>query len=243
MTDPQTFSVWAQTFSAPIALLIGMMAFRGYVKVKSFPTLLLSISFFLLASLSILPILDVLNLFHLHAVDRWGFEDMATTIMVLDALSIVQITAFILLTIIYLSELRNSLIQLNRIQLDTLAVALAALMVFSLFIYVRFSGNSYGHAVFPYLSAVLSAVLVTVIVVVMFSFYRTKGHRNTILGMVGFLLILSSTACGILSYYPGISSSIDNLTGGWTPAIAAVTSLVGYFVFLGAIIQARMHHG
>jgi hypothetical protein len=61
--------------------------------------------------------------------------------------------------------------------------------------------------------------------------------------MVGFLLILSSTACGILSYYPGISSSIDNLTGGWTPAIAAVTSLVGYFVFLGAIIQTRMHHG
>jgi hypothetical protein len=240
--DPQAVSILAKVLIAPISLIIASIALRGYIKVRSESSLLLSISFFLLSCLSFLPIVEVLGLFPWPSGNQ-GFEYIDQTILILNVLSIIQIAAFALLAYVYLKELKNGTIRFSRIQLNILAAAFAFIIFYSLYAFNKYSGNSFGHPVFPFLSAILSVMLMLLIVTLVFSFYRAKGNRSTIIGMVGYLLILSNVAYGLISYDSIVWSMVHNGAGDWAAAMANVLSLTGYVVILVAIIRTRLSHG
>lgn len=86
--DPQMVRLWAQGLIAPMVLLIALIALRVYVKVRSISSLILSVSFFLLACPSLLAVLELLGLFHWPAVNQSGVEYITQTIQILDALAV-----------------------------------------------------------------------------------------------------------------------------------------------------------
>ncbi len=238
--DPQTVRLFAQALIAPIALLIALIALRGYIKVRSTSSLLLSASFFLLACPALLAVMELLGLFHWPTPDLEGYEYVTQTIRVLDLLALVQIAAFGLLASIYLTELKDRAVELTRLQLDALAASLAVVIVASLFLNSRY-GTEFGHPVWPFVSIVLSVVLMLFVVTLMFSYYRENGNRFTLVGLTGFLLMLTCQAYDLLSYQPDVWSAVQG-DSGWPAAVASLISLSGFIVFLMAIVGTRVRH-
>jgi hypothetical protein len=126
--------------------------------------------------------------------------------------------------------------------LDVLAASLAFTFVYSFYSFNRYSGTSFSHPVFPYVTATISVVLMLLIITLVFSFYRAKGNKDALIGMLGYLLILSNVAYGFLNYDSVVWSITHNGTD-WGAAIANVLSLSGYIVILAAIIRKRVAHG
>jgi hypothetical protein len=230
--DSSSFDGWAAIHIAAIAYLVGAITLLGYVRAKRFTSLLMSISFFLLV---IPPLCSALaNSWKVTLLD-WVFIDL------------VYIVAFVLLVIAYFFETRKQRINLQTPQRCVVAVSFVLPLLYSVYQYVIAPFDLYAyfglgpliHYVLLYLSIGLMAVVVTL----MFSFHSAKGNRNLLIGMVGFLMILSGWAFTAVLQGLGALETFEGLTNGWANLILSIAGFIGYLIFLVAIHRTRLVRG
>lgn len=240
--DPVIVGTSAQILIVSIALAIAVIALVGFVKVRSWRLLSLAIAFALLAcSMAAFPLAGL-------GWSYWSLYDAGSDMLflseypyILDIASFTQMAAFLFIVVVYLDELRGRILEFSRAQLDLLAASIAVVVVLASYGFL-FYGNELGHPIFPFLSMLTSLVLTVVIIFFLYAYFRQNKNASTLIGMTGFLLILSFEAYLALSYYAPLWSTFHNLTEGWSSAIMVTLSLLGYVAFLIAIVRVKVVH-
>ena len=240
--DAHSVSDWAQMIIAIVSVVIGLISLRSFLIVRSPSSLIIAIAFFLLAYPPSLHILSALGLYQWPDPNSFTPDYITQMIHLWDDTSVCQLLAFGLLAMMYLDQLKDKSVQFGRLQLDLLAAILALVVIYAAYTFEYNIGSEFGHPFLPMLSAVVSVVLLLVFLTVMYSFYRARKDRFTLMGMSGFLLILFNAAFTLIEFDRDSWNGINNVTGGWGIALALIVSLIGYIVFLTAIIRTRLSH-
>lgn len=246
MTDPgdyQMFVAWANLLIGAISLVIASIGLRGYLRVKNWKSLFLAIAFL---------IISVSSLFSIPQAA--GLAQWSTSLpgpgsgygqMVLILRTVFQSVAFILLAAIYADELRVRIIELSRAQLDALSVLLAIILVTVSYVGVKSALYfPFGLlALMTYVFATISALMLLLIVVSLFSYWRENGDSSIFITLTGFVFILTYELFTTLSFDRSFLACVNTITDGRAELIGAVFSLLGYAFFLFAIIRLRVRHG
>lgn len=224
--DTYSIGIWTMVLIAPIAYLTGAVALVGYARKKSIMALLFSIGFFLLA----IPSLDYsLRHFYHYALVDWVIASTVTAI------------AFVLLVLAYIVQIGRHSIRLSRLQSWVVLLSFGLTLAYAFYQYLRlpfYQDFGIGPLV-QYILYYLSIGLIVIVITLMVSLYRERGNRITLVGMVGFILILSGWAFvgGLLAL--GKLAYVQSVTDGWMDPVLEAATLLGYIVFLAAMLSAR----
>ena len=224
--DTYSIGVWTMALVAPIAYMIGAVAFFGFVRRMSVMALLFSISFFLL----FIPSLD----FSLRHFYDYGLLDWV-------AIETVTVVAIVLLVLAYLFEIGRHRIVLSQLQSWVVLLSFALSLAYAVYQFMSWPDYTYyGLGVLlQYVLYYLPIGLIAIVITLMVSLHREKGNRITLVGMTGFILILSGWAIVGALLALGRLAYVETLTEGWMDPALQVANLLGYIIFLAAIVSAR----
>lgn len=187
---------------------------------------LFSLSFFLLS----IPSLDYsLRYFYNYALVDWVFASLVTVI------------AFVLLVIAYIVQIGRHSIQLSRLQSWVVLCSFGLTLAYAAYQYLNLPFYpEYGFGpLLQYVLYYLSIGLILIVVTLMVSLHRERGNRITLVGMFGLILILSGWATVGSLLLLGMLEYVQTATEGWMDPALEIAGLLGYVVFLGAMLSAR----
>lgn len=151
------------------------------------------------------------------------------------------ITAFVLLVLAYLVEVRTRKVGIPAWQKYSIVAAFVLPVVYAVYLWMSWPFHVYLDytPLIQYILFFLSIGLVLIVLTIMFSFHRAKVENYQIHGMIGFLLIICGWATIGAFFGLGELDSFQKLTDGWSDPILAIAGLLGYVVFLASFIQTR----
>ncbi len=233
-----TISEWVIFLAGGIGLIIGLIAMRGFIAIKSRRLLLLSLAFLSLAAL--MPI-EAILFFHLSGSS--SFNDYNIWIYLSEGIFLFSL---LLLLIIYTNERRDEAVKITR---DQWIVATVFILIGSIWLLVL--SNIFLGGPLPqralidniiYLTSFLAYVLIVLILVSLFALYKVMGSKRTLLTMFGF----SCVWIGQALIFPGVNVvllfilSYALLGNGWNLYLTSgLLMFIGYLAFLVWILRAR----
>jgi len=228
----EAIGAWAYALSGLISLVIGLIALRGFMLFRNWRFLFLSLAFLVL---SILPLTVFIDFF----VSKATFNLPGNNAPIL-------VIALALLSIVYADEIRKESIKITRTQwlvVGTLILPELILIIFLL------SENHGDQSFFDYLYIVfymgVAYVLIILVLASLFTYYKTKGGRSTLLTMMGFICLLFGQMIGVSIYvYVFIFALLPFApsSAGYFLMVGFI-NLLGYLAFLVAMIRTRVAHG
>ncbi|GEM_PF-2094010 len=246
MTDPSDYQMlvaWANLLIGAISLAIASIGLRGYLRVKNWKSLFLTIAFLIISVSSLFSIPQAAGLAQWSTLLPGPGSGYGQLLPILR--TILQSVAFILLATIYADELRARIIELSRAQLDALSVLLAIILV--TVSYVGIESALYFPfgllALITYVFAAISTLMLLLIVASLFSYWRENDDSSTLIILTGFVFILAYELFITLSFDQSFLEWVNTITNGLAEPIGAIFSLLGYALFLLAIIRLRVRHG
>lgn len=221
-----------------VALAITLIALRSYVRFRSWRLLFLASAFFLL---SLPPALDFIRLVWFPVtMDPWALDRIE---FISYMFTLASMVAFALIAYVYWDEKRTRSINFSRGQIVLGVLLIAAQLLF----FLVASWWRLSEIAMPYnLTAVLylaftnvSCILTIFIIISLYSYYLTKGTTNTLVAMVGFILILLGQAYGI---YSSMAQELLSNAFGDQEALSFIAGfeLLGYLAFLIALVRLRL---
>lgn len=238
---------WAYALASLIALSIGFLAFRGYLLFRNWRFLALSLAFIMLA---IAPLTQLIFLIWSVSIST-PLEDMisfAPTCL-----------ALLLLAIIYVDERKKASIKITRTQwVITGAIILVELVFCIIELSALLSiGNALSSTVIwssiaDYFALAIIYILSTLTITSLYAYYRSKKSNITLLTAVGFTCITFRYIAYIIVYIPVTTTSffhlpidviaeMEGITLFWTAQ--SMIFLIGYLLFLAAIVRVRVSNG
>ena len=227
---------------APVALIIALISLDSYRKFRNWRLLFLSVAFLLL---SIPPLIDLVRYSGaLSGLSDWIDSELYYVSLIFSLFSGVP---FALLAYVYMDERKKQSIEITRGQWIAggfLILAEAAFVLSGLGSYIGaidpYSGPSSLGVMFLvlFVTGSISYVLIILAVISLFSYYRAKGTRNTLLVMIGFFCLLMSHGYGVLGYLIHTIPGQDQDLGG---GLVALIELGGYIAFLVALLRLRIY--
>jgi hypothetical protein len=221
-----------------VALAITLIALRSFARFRSWRLFFLAAAFFLL---SLPPALDFIRLIWLPmAMDPWALNRIE---FISYMFTLASVVAFALIAYVYWDEKKTRSIQFSRGQIALCVLLIAAQLSFFLFAsWWRLSEISMPDnltAVLYLAFTNVSCILTIFIIISLYSYYRTKRTANTLVAMVGFILILLGQAYGV---YSSIAQELLSNGFGNQKALSfiAVFELLGYLAFLIALVRLRL---
>jgi hypothetical protein len=234
MNDLQNILSFSSILIAPVAVLITLISLRGYYKFRDWRLLFLSVAFLLF---SVPPIANLLQISYtgpLLGLSPWTISILAYVSYIF---SVASVLPFAILAYVYLYERRTQSIKITRNQWIIGGAAL--LIQFCLIIYETtqysylFTGDNYLGLV-SFISGGITSLLVILIVISLFAYYRAKRKRYTLLVMIGFICLFFGLGYGV-DYFSMIQLSIWDYYG-FLPFL----ELAGYVAFLAALVRLRV---
>jgi hypothetical protein len=246
MTDPSNLQIlvaWANLLIGAISLVIASIGLRGYLRVKNWKSLFLAFAFLIISFSSLIFLPQAAGL------TQWstslpgsgsGYGQLLTIFK-----TIFQSIAFILLAAIYADELRARIIELSRAQMDVLSILLAIILVTISYVGIETALHfPFGLLVLiTYISSAISILMLLLIVVSLYSYWKENDDSSTLITLTGFVLISIYEIFSILSFDQPFFEWINTVTNGRAELFGAVFSLFGYAFFLLAIIRLRVRYG
>ncbi len=240
-TELQNILMVMRMVIAPVAISIMLISLTSYLKFRNWRLLFLSVAFFLL---SIPPTI------HLIAYSGLVSQLPAGSSSVLYGISFIFSTAsvvsFALLAYVYFNERKTQSIEISRTQWVVGGLLILAEVVFAIYVvnssveYLDLSSGSVSSGYLPLLNFVLGSVayvLIILIVISLFSYYRAKKTRTTLVVMIGFVCLLFSQGYGIFIYFLYVIPTHNHYL-----SYGLVTSfeLAGYIAFLAALLRVKV---
>ena len=222
--DIYSIDVWANVLTAPIAYLIGAVAFIAYARRRSVMALLFSIAFFLL-------VIPSLNLF------LWYFYDYGLVDWVVAGA--VTVTAFLLLTLAYIVQIGRHSVRLSRLQSWVVLLSFGLALAYTVYLSLPFLPYYGFGALVQNALYYIPIGLIAIVVTLMVSLHRERDNRITLVGMFGFILMLAPCATIGSLLVMGMLGYVRAASDGWMDPALDVVNLLGCVVFLTAML--RMH--
>lgn len=242
--DPSIVGELALVIAGLIALLVSIMAFRSYLIIDNKRFLLLAIAFFILSVPRLMMFVVLI-----------GVSDPLTFIsgdligMVFILFSMGSALAYALLVYLYEAEREEASVRVGYFQ----GAIGSTLIVAELYIFFEvIIKGTYPQVVFEnYLlwnagilfTYALSNIMIVLIIISLFAYYRSKGSLNTLLAMDGFIIILIAQTTTLIYLFEGTISTVYDPTRGWATLFNGIVSLVGFLFFLYAILGLKGYHG
>jgi hypothetical protein len=241
--DYQMLVAWANLLIGAITLIIASISLRGYLGVKNWKSLFLAIAFLIISFSSIVYIPQAAG------ITQWSTSlpgpGSGNGQVLSIFITISQSVAFIFLAAIYVDEQRVHTIELSRAQIDALSVLFAITLV--AFSYIGIKSAYYfpfGLLVLvTFIFAAISTLLLLLIVVSLFSYWRENDDSSILITLTGFVFILIYEIFTILSFDQPFLAWLNAVMNGQAELFVAVFSLVGYAFFLFVIIRLRVRYG
>jgi hypothetical protein len=218
-----------------------LLSLTSYLKFRNWRLLFLSVAFFLLA---IPPTI------HLIAYSGLVSQLPSGSSSVLFGISFIFSTAsvisFALLAYVYFNERKTQSIEISRAQWVIGGFLILAEVGFAIYVVNSSSGyldlssasTSSGYpALLNFLLGSVAYVLIILIIISLFSYYRAKNTRTTLVVMIGFVCLLFSQGYGIFIYFLYVIPDQSYYLG-----YGLVTSfeLAGYIAFLAALLRLKV---
>lgn len=223
---------------ALIAISIASIALLSYIKVRQWRLLFLSAAFFLLFIPHVLKPVVFSGFF--TSLSAWDYDIILYVWFLFDAATVVP---FGLLAYLYFDERKTQSVRITRSQWiigGLLLLAEVAYIATNLLINytsgdpgvtIIFDTTTYLFLTRFILNGV-SYVLIILIVISLFSYYRAKRKKNTLVVMIGFIFLLISH---FITSTTLLMSADYSLTG-----LATSVELLGYIAFLAALVRMRV---
>ena len=230
-------AIYLHLFTTPIAIIISILALRGFYKMRNWRLLFLAVAFLLLS----LPYLfdSVLFLGSFSFISSWSASELDYAFLLLSMESVVP---FGLLAYVYVDEVRKNSIKITRVEysfaIGLILVGCAILASQSFF----WSGLGWGISdAYPWpffliysIFLIISYVMLILIILCQYSFFRAKRTKGTLVIMSGFICLLFSQGYGPMFY---IMTNMDRAGLGFMSA--TLLELTGYLLFLFALLRLR----
>jgi hypothetical protein len=233
--DLQNIIAIIQVLIGPISLSVALISLRSYLK---FPNWRLFFLFAAFLSLSIPPTIRFVFAFF----PVWSLID----IYYLSYL-IASVLPFFLLAVVYSNERKTQSIVITRNQWIVgglfILLEIGFILEVLIFDYGRYdysaaSGGATYLALIEFIIGSLGYLLLILTVISLFSYYRAKRTRNTLVVMIGFVCLLISHAYGVVNYVLLLVPLHDYNLEYW---LVGSIELAGYIAFLAALIRLKVY--
>ena len=237
--DLYNFLTIMRILITPISISIMFIALGSYLRFRNWRLLYLSVAFLLL---SIPFAIDLLTYSGIES------ESSGWTLSQLYYISFIFSTAsflpFALLAYVYFDERRTQAIKITTAQWiigGVLLLAQISFIVYTLLFNYSYSDSEFGIAPTLYLLNFIltniSYLLIILIAISLFSYYRAKKTKNTLIVMMGFVCLLFGQGYGVFNYLvhylPSTNYSVGNV-------LVTSFELAGYIAFLIALLRLKV---
>lgn len=230
---------------AVISLTISGVSLRNYVEFRNWRLLFLTFAFLLLAIPPTILTLQVSGA--LSSLSHDTMDELNYVAFIFSASSFVP---FAFLGYVYSDEMKKQSIKITGRQWAWASALVIS--AFALYTYAFLNGykseNLFAGQTIPdqlnalyFLMNGISDLLIVVIIVSLFAYYRAKGKKNTLVVMTGFSCLFISQLCSMLSYNLIARDNIASISwsGGADPLTEGI-ALIGYFAFLLALVRLKV---
>jgi hypothetical protein len=227
---------------APTAIGITLISFSSYLKFRNWRLLFLSAAFLLLSIPPTIELVLFSGLF--QGIPAWTMSELFYISYIFSTASVLP---FALLTCVYFNERKTRSIVITRNQWILGGLLVLAELVFITYALVLFFGNNGNSSaqvtwdffsLLNFISGCISYILIILIITSLFSYYRAKKTKSTLVVMTGFIFLLLSQLYGnissLLFYSPRLSYNLG--VGLVTTSI----ELAGYIAFLIALLHPKV---
>jgi hypothetical protein len=233
---------WSSALVGPVALIIGLISLRGFVLVRSWKFLLLSVAFLLLSITPLLQLLGFLNLLD---------SSLFPALIILESQSlryVIPTIAFLLLALVYSDELRTATIRINRNGWIVFGILVATYPVLAILALTNvdnpdpFIQQMINSLIPSVIDGWICYTLVLIAIFALYAHYRVKKKKYTLVTLIGFFFILLGQLAPLLWIFEYRMQS-----GEWPMVLYFVLigpiTLFGFILILVAIVGARVSNG
>jgi hypothetical protein len=241
--DPIYYGEATLVITCLVAVLISAIALVAYIRTRSWKTLFLSASFFILAVPQLFAFAQILGktpyYSGLAVIDYSFYLSTFSTVI-----------AFALLTYVYRDEKRAGSIMVGGWPRAVGYVLILAVWAVSSYMFIDTELSPAPLALTPYwffslarlVAMAVSATLLIVIVLSLYAYSKAERTKSTLIAMVGFGFILVAQIGMSLSYDPTLWRNVAISNGGWMYWAIESLYLLGYLSFLAALALLRISH-
>ena len=219
-----------QVMIAPISISIAIIALKSYLRFRNWRFLFLSLAFFILSIPPLFVIFPIL--FNSNQYSHFFY--------------VASVLPFALLAFVYFDERRKQSIKITRSQWIIGGLPIIAYIILLSYILIPILGrmdlaSEFGLMnylnLIEYISGSIGYLLIILIVMSLFSYYRVKRTVNTLVVMIGFICLLFSHGFGLI-YFVSIFIPRQDLL--LEIGLMRSFELAGYIAFLAALVRLKV---